>query len=141
VFGSAIFQGYSIARYTCNGKSVYLNSLYNNSKVVYLEDLQPNDDGELIIDCETQAGSPYSFTGAWTIESFEDNSTYVPVLGRGDDNEYVDYVEPQVLQGEVITGNTFKGDVKVYPNPFSESLQVEWSDLDGKEVSVQLADI
>lgn len=142
VFGSAIFQGYSIARYTCNGQQVYLNSLYNNSKVVYLENLQPNDDGELVIDVNTQAGSPYSFTGAWTIESFDDNSDYTPVIGRGDANDYVDIVPAApAATAKLEVKETPIGDVKVYPNPFTRSIQVEWNDIKASQVSVLLYDI
>ncbi len=139
VFGSAIFQGYSIARYTCNGKQVYLNSLYNNSKVVYLENLVPNDDGELVIDVNTQAGSPYSFTGAWTIESFDDNSTYTPLMGRGEMNDYVDITPAAPAKAEV--REETMGEVKVFPNPFTRTIQVEWNDVKASQVSVLLYDI
>jgi len=73
-FGSNTNNDYTTANYTCNGKTVELNSYYNSTKVVYLDKLVPNENGELIVSVNTAGGSPYSFTGAFTIEYYDDAS-------------------------------------------------------------------
>ncbi|MBX2888712.1 MAG: hypothetical protein KF829_08700 [Ferruginibacter sp.] len=136
IFGSAISYGYFIAKYSCNENSVYLNSLNNDSKIVYLSDLVPSDQGELYLDCSTLTGSPYSFTSVLTIESYDDNSSYIPVLGRGEENEYVDYSDPKQIEEEMVPT------VSVFPNPFVDKLNVEWiSKKDASAIQMVLSDL
>ena len=78
-FGSNASINFTNAAYKCNGQTVYLNSYDNSTKVVYLDNIVPNSNGQLVVDVVTVAGSPYSFTSAFTLEYYDDTDTYVPV--------------------------------------------------------------
>ena len=52
-FGSNTNSNYTTGNYSCNGKTVELNSYYNDVKVVYLDKLTPNADGKLIVSVST----------------------------------------------------------------------------------------
>lgn len=161
LFGSAVFPGYSFANYTCNGKTVQLNSINNNSKVVYLKDLV-TENGDLIIDVRTASGSPYSFTGAVTIESYEDVTPYAPVNfnGRAVEND------PYLFVGDItaargssavtqnVTNQTTTNaviervdlekvtpNISVYPNPFTSRIDVEINNEKAANVTVMLYDL
>jgi hypothetical protein len=150
-FGSAIFAGgYSIGNYECNGKSVQLNSLYNNSKIVYLKDLVPVD-GELVVDITTAAGSPYSFTGAVTIESYdqletEESQTTEQLEAIGgtpivnalvNENKTLDPVAKALRPQEVITTS----DISVFPNPFTSKIDVQLFNEKSAIVTLLLYDL
>ncbi|RYE22844.1 MAG: hypothetical protein EOP51_12240, partial [Sphingobacteriales bacterium] len=149
-FGSAIFTGgYSIANYNCNGKTVQLNSLYNNSKVVYLTDLVPVD-GELIVNVTTAAGSPYCFTGAVMIESYDDVDTEGPVItqlpmeggentatGKASISGTGDEVSKVLAPKEVVTTS----DIKVFPNPFTDRIEVQFYNEKNATMTLMLYDL
>ena len=79
-FGSNTNSDYTTANYSCNGRTVELNSYMNDFKVVFLDNLRPGNDGELILSVSTAGGSPYSFTGAYTIEFYDDASPDEPLV-------------------------------------------------------------
>lgn len=148
IFGSAIFVGggYSVAVYNCNGKTVYLNSLYNNAKVVYMEDLMPNEDGELVIDARTQNGSPYSFTGAFTVEAYDDAAGYSPIAtsGRSMQTETPAASAPiskKVPMADPIRAEILTGDINVFPNPFSNRIQVDINAVKSSDIQMVLFDM
>ena len=150
LFGSAVFSGgYSVANYTCNGKSVQLNSLYNNSKVVYLNDLVPVD-GELILDVTTAAGSPYCFTGAVTIESYDDIEPVQPPMARLKDDggqsstvnaapksTTTDGLAKALMPKEVVTTS----DIRVFPNPFTDRIEVQFFNEKSSVVTLLIYDL
>lgn len=134
MFGSAIFYGNGLARYTVNGKSVYLNSYSNSTKIVYLENLTPDENGELILSVNTVSGYPYVFTGALTIEGYNDNA---PEFGREDEVLY-DYVAtPSVKFVDKLEDNA----LNVYPNPFVDNFAIELNTEKASKVNFMLFDI
>ncbi len=141
-FGSAIFTGgYSVANYECNGKSVQLNSLYNNSKIVYLTDLVPVD-GELVVNVTTAAGSPYSFTGAVTVESYnevvEEGAPMAVLPSRYvKGSQPVDLAVKALQPKEVITTS----DISVFPNPFTDKIDVQFFNKKSAVVTLLLYDL
>lgn len=160
-FGSAIFQGYSFANYTCNGKTVQLNSFTNNSKVVYLDNLV-SEDGELIVDVRTADGSPYSFTGAFTIEAYDDLTPYDPPslngtnpsitpdapAGNGDitarnitvNNAGEAVFGPALPAAEELVADA-KPNISVFPNPFTNRIDVAVNSNKPAAVTVMLYDL
>ena len=135
-FGSNASVNYTSANYTCNGQLVQLNSYNNNSKVVYLDKLVPNADGQLIVDIATVVGSPYSFTGAFTIEAFDDTDSYVPVsISRPELPS-----NNQAVTANVISTAAAANDIRVYPNPFNNKITVEMNGAKSGTVGLMLYD-
>lgn len=157
-FGSNTNSNYTTGNYSCNGKTVELNSYYNDVKVVYLDKLTPNADGKLIVSVSTAGGSPYSFTGAFTIEYYDDNTPAEPVVNT--------IYSDGVPQGRMIAGkgghtlpqpeavvSTAKPSVpsvkteeladviSVFPNPFTDRIQVELQNPKASAVTIMLYDI
>ncbi|MEO5943116.1 MAG: fibronectin type III domain-containing protein [Ferruginibacter sp.] len=163
-FGSNTNSNYAIGNYTCNGRTVELNSYYNDSKVVYLDKLTPGPDGELILSVNTAGGSPYSFTNAYTIEYFDDNTPDDPIVNtiytdlqpQTNSLKIGEHILPE-LEGETIpVANTIDitktvaptatviDDAKVisvFPNPFTNLIKVELQNQNAKKVSIMLSDI
>lgn len=139
-FGSAIMYNYCFAKYSCNGQSVFLNSYYNGSKIVYLDNLTPDEDGNLVVDVNTMVGSPYTFTGAFTIESYDGNT--LPG-GQGRDNENLNELSTSPIVTTLNSGSDkgLFGDVNVYPNPFTENLSVELNTMVSSNVNIIMMDL
>ncbi|UAY52943.1 fibronectin type III domain-containing protein [Ferruginibacter albus] len=132
IFGSAINYGYFFGNYSCNGKKVQLNSYNNSTKIVYLDNLTPSADGELYVDINTEAGYPYTFTSAFMIESYDDASTFVPVvLNRA--------AVPVADVNAAIERATV--DANVYPTLFTNKLTVELNDATAGKAAISLFDI
>jgi hypothetical protein len=64
-----LHQNY-IAAYTVNDKTVYLNSWQNTSKIVYLNDLSPDDDGSLMLNVTSSPEGTYTFTSALVLQEY-----------------------------------------------------------------------
>jgi large repetitive protein len=157
-FGSAMWNNYFIARYTINGRSVELNSYQNGIKVVYLDNIIPNEDGEVTLQINTVEGSPYSFTGAFTIEYFNDNIPQNPAPSAPAVNQQArfaqtapatveqvkedDPVRPAVISAPKQEEKTMATEnaVKVYPNPFSRKVQVELDSKSPAAVTIMMYD-
>ena len=157
-FGSNTNANYTTGNYSCNGKSVELNSYYNNSKVVYLDKLTPGSDGELVLNVNTAGGSPFSFTGAFTIEYYDDNTADEPVVntiyteGPPEPLARVNHTLPAVVEKQIKTIakaeiktpgiiNTSDNVIKVFPNPFTDKIQVELQNPKSATVTIMLYDI
>lgn len=161
-FGSNTNNDYTTANYTCNGKTVELNSYFNNTKVVYLDRLIPNENGELIVSVNTAGGSPYSFTGAFTIEYYDDPTPAEPVVntiypdglpagqnrmaGRTlaqaapaqEPNEQTELAKkPTAPTAETVTATV----VNVYPNPFVNVIKVDMTSTRQSNVQIVLFDM
>jgi hypothetical protein len=144
-FGSADWNSYFIAVYASQGKTVTLNSFHNKSKVVYLDQLAPNEDGEIYIDISTAAGSPYSFTGAFTIEAYTDvpSTTRIPTLNRQVTNPPIaknDDKKADELSRKVTTPDA-SAEIRVFPNPFVDKITVEIGTAKPSTVALLLYDI
>ncbi len=56
-------QGNYTATYTINGRTVYLNSWMNSSKVVYIDNVAPDESGNVMLDFSTTDAAVYGFNG------------------------------------------------------------------------------
>ncbi|MEP6583072.1 MAG: T9SS type A sorting domain-containing protein, partial [Ginsengibacter sp.] len=130
-FGSATWYGFFNGNYTINNTTLSLNSHNNNSKVIYFEDVVPNSDGEIILSISPAAGTPYCFTGAITIESYDSqlSTAELPIANNG--SAQLNIAQQQAGQVEVRRPATSSNDdaliseVKAYPNPFTDNLRVD----------------
>lgn len=158
VFGSNANVLNATATYSCNGKSIYLNSYNNNSKVVYFDKLVPDADGQIFLDARTTNGSPYSFTGAITIEYFDDNTPPTEQMrAPADSADVIPFAEGKsappaaeavaeqpVAVSELKANMIVKenaGEIKVFPNPFTNRIQVEIEGDKASTVTLLLYDL
>lgn len=145
----------TIATYTVNGKSVMVNTYKNDSKIVSLDLLVPNQNGEIFVDARTYSGCPYSFTNAMILEYFDDSmaeqplvNTIYPLLPQNDDQ-----IKSHVLPG--LNNETFAKStnastivkenkelaISVAPNPFVDKLNVSFYQEKAANVAIELYDV
>jgi large repetitive protein len=156
-FGSNTNNDYTTANYSCNGKTVELNSYFNDIKVVYLDNLTPGGDGELILDVSTAGGSPYSFTGAYTIEYFDDltnepvintinlnnpQNTGIAPLHGGNKKHVLPKPKETALPLRPVGQDYFTNEsIKIFPNPFTNIIQVQLNTGKNANVNILVFDI
>ncbi|MBL7696626.1 MAG: fibronectin type III domain-containing protein [Chitinophagaceae bacterium] len=73
------FKGNYTATYTVHDKTVYLNSWYNTTKVVYINDIAPDPDGKLLLDFSTTPEAGYGFNAGVIIEEYAHTPIQEPV--------------------------------------------------------------
>lgn len=73
------FKGNYTATYTVHDRTVYLNSWYNTSKVVYIGDVAPDADGKLLLDFSTTPEAGYGFNAGLIIEEYSSSPVKEPV--------------------------------------------------------------
>ena len=135
------FKGNYTATYTVNGTTVYLNSWMNSSKVVYIDDLVPDENGELTLDFSTTEAAAYGFNAGVIIEDYtlpEEVSEVIasPLLA-----------EPAVedrQNGSAARAASNRPDkgVRMYPNPFIDFVNMDFvNDSESNKVSVEIYDL
>jgi poly(3-hydroxybutyrate) depolymerase len=124
-FGSSGPQGWYkdnyTATYTVNGKTVYLNSWANSSKIVYINDVSPDDGGEAVLNFSTNAAAAFGFNGGVIIEDYTDSSSLVSSNGL----VLADSLVELALQDNSLKQN------RMYPNPFGDFITVDYFNTSG----------
>lgn len=69
-FASRDAGGDRTTRYTINGQSVLLNAAFNRNQTVSIDQIRPNEDGEIIIEFSVPANSQYGYLGALVISGY-----------------------------------------------------------------------
>jgi hypothetical protein len=137
--GSYVWQGFFNTTYTIGQRTVFLNAFFNTSKVVYISDVLPNNDGEIVITISTAGNSLAGFLSAMTVESYTGlagNAVQSPLNAQqrkpGSSLQPVDQLS-----------NESKAEIgKVYPNPFDESVNVEfYNPSENKNVTIEIYDL
>ncbi|MEP6675448.1 MAG: fibronectin type III domain-containing protein [Ferruginibacter sp.] len=171
IFSSSDWFSYMFGSYVINGRTALLNSYRNNSKVVYLDNISPNADGEITMDVSTGAGSPYSFLGAITIESYSNTipSSGAPESGDSSGNNMMIPSQPSgtdvvgtddgrtgvgtqagtavvtgsssLIASPVVMHEVASDAIKVFPNPFASKIQVEVNNKTASSVTIMLYDL
>jgi len=151
IMGSSSWVGDFTASYTIGDKVVYLNAYQNSTKCVYIDDVQANNLGQIFITMGTLPGARWGFWSAITIESYDDDSNNPGPLGTPPTITYQGLNEGGTVETttaptenrsnfvEVTRVNV--NEVKVFPNPFNESLTIKVSTKSSQKVSVKLVDI
>jgi pimeloyl-ACP methyl ester carboxylesterase len=125
------FKGNYTATYTVKGRTVYLNSWENTTKIVYIGDIAPESNGTLLLDFSTTANALYGFNGGIVIMEYSDAS------GGTVQNSTLDE-----QAGTTVTPVTPDYNVKVYPNPFNDLVNLEFNnDAAGNRVSADVYDL
>jgi hypothetical protein len=136
------FKGNYTSTFTINGRTVYLNSWMNSSKMVYIDNIIPDENGEMILDFSTTDAAAYGFNGGVIIEDYLDPQASSGVVS----NSVLDSV-PQV-ESVRDRQNTHEGRaavtsvVKMYPNPFNDYINMDFDNASASNnVSIEVYDL
>jgi dienelactone hydrolase len=124
------YKGDYTATYSINGRTVYLNSWSNNSKIVYIGDVVPDDGGEVLLNFSTTQAALYAFNGGVLIEDYTD------MQGGNALNSVLEEEIPVTPAGPELR----KG--RAYPNPFLEGFSVDiYNNSAANKVSAEIYDM
>lgn len=104
------FKGNYTAKYTVNGRSVYLNSWMNSTKIVYIGNISPDATGNINVDFSTSATADWGFNGGLIIQDYADAQGGSVMTSVLDD----------------MTEENIKA-AGVYPNPFSSQFNISFN--------------
>ncbi|MEP7079832.1 MAG: PA14 domain-containing protein [Ginsengibacter sp.] len=130
VFTSVDKSGYFIGRYAIGKDTIAVNGYINNVKVIYFTNVKPDENGEIFLSVIPDVTSPYCFTNAVTLESY--NGDGGEQIAQFQIPENMREISPASVISNVIaipaTTTVSAADTKdvinVYPNPFVDHLQV-----------------
>lgn len=139
-------KGNYTATYTVNGRTVYLNSWVNSSKIVYIDDIEPDVNGEAKLNFSTTNDAQYGFNGAVIIQEYTDDSqggtvgnniVNVPnsanILTATDDADAADQAMAAAREA---------GSVRMYPNPVVDFMNVDFNNASASDnVSLMVYDL
>ncbi|HEX2607785.1 MAG TPA: T9SS type A sorting domain-containing protein, partial [Flavisolibacter sp.] len=140
--GSSSWDGDFTASYTINGQTVYLNSNKNNSKIVYVDNVATNSDGEINITMGYLAATRWSFLSAVIIESYDDDNgapgpqnvnNSVTRIGNTTSTKDVEVEMTRVAPKEL--------EISAYPNPFNQTIGVNLSIPKSSRVALRIMDM
>ena len=114
---------------TINGRTVYINSWQNTTKIVYIGNLLANDNSELEVNISTTQPSANAYSSGLIIESYDDvnggavlNSANPDPNGQG--RNVVAEVGPDGPQ--LLTEIENQIVVNTYPNPFVDIVNLDF---------------
>ncbi|MFM9909916.1 MAG: fibronectin type III domain-containing protein [Chitinophagaceae bacterium] len=117
------------ATFTVNGRTVYINSWQNTSKIVYIGDLQPNQSGELELNFSSTEPSANAYSSGIIVESYDDvNGGAVlnsinpvkPISGNITQEDANQNLLLSVDKESLVT-------VSSYPNPFVDIVNLDFT--------------
>lgn len=121
-FGSSGPAGWYLgdytATYTINDKTVYLNSWENTSKIVFINDVLPDENGELLIKFSTTAVAAYGFNAGMVI--------YSRAASTGSSSGVTSEAPPQQDQIMLRDSPSIVSKTSMYPNPFRDNIVIEF---------------
>jgi hypothetical protein len=117
------YKGNYTATYTINDRTVYLNSWSNTSKVVYIDDVQPDENGEVLLNFSTTKTAAYGFNSGIIIDEYKEPQTefITSVVNRENDDLMVE--QPVV---DSIQNMREYPEPRIYPNPFKDVINIEF---------------
>ena len=136
------FKGNYTATYTVNGRTVYLNSWMNSTKIVYIDDLMPDENGELLLNFSTTADAAYGFNGGLIIDDYtvpeqEETSINNQSVAQTSSVENKNDVDESMAQRQAETLAT-----RIYPNPFTDVVNMDFNNESaGNRISIEVYDL
>lgn len=137
------FKGNYTATYTINGRTVYLNSWMNSSKMVFIDNVAPDENGEMLLDFSTTQAAAYGFNGGFIIEDYTDpdapmvvsnNSVVEPLISADD--------EPGDAGANHAGRLAQLNAIKMYPNPVNDFLNIDFNNnSSANKVSMEVYDL
>lgn len=135
------FKGNYTATYTINGRTVYLNSWMNSSKVVYIDNVIPDATGSVYLDFSTTVAAQYGFNAGVIIQDYADPDA---VSGVVSNNSFITSgLEVEEAPEESLTARTTEARTsRLYPNPFTDFVNMDFSNTSANNnVSVEVYDL
>jgi dienelactone hydrolase len=115
------------ATYNINGRTVYLNSWQNNTKIVYIGDVVPDDDGSALLNFSTTQAAAYAFNAGILIDDYTDNA------GGGVMNSVVEGDSVEIEKA--VNG-------RIYPNPFVDGINIDMhNSSSANRISTEIFDL
>jgi large repetitive protein len=148
-FGSIAspWDGDFTSSYTIGNRTVYLNAYRNTTEIVYIGDVQPDENGEVLLNVSSPPSTNYSFTTAIVIQSYDD-ATGGTVLNRinPDNNPAQELIteKSNTAGAQAVAGVEEQKNVRVlaYPNPFTDNVKIDFvNSAANNQVSVDIVDI
>lgn len=132
--GSSSPNGWYKDNYTCtytvNGRTVYLNSWTNSTKVAYIGDVVPDDFGEVMLNFSTTQAAAYGFNAGVIIDDYSD------AQGGSALNSVLE-TEPEIPAVAELRQAT-----NIYPNPFFDQINIDlYNSAASNKVSAEVYDI
>lgn len=139
-FGSSSANGWTkgdyTAKYSVGSKSAYLNSWENNSKIVYINEVPPDADGNLLLIFSTTDVADYGFNSGIIIHELSGDSIYYNPQTGDTTSGNGDSLATEPPDGIRVY------EVKVFPNPFRDALNIEFTkEEDGGHIQVDIHDV
>lgn len=139
------FAGDYTCTYTINGRTVYLNSWMNSTKIVYIGDVQADSNGELLLNFSTTSAAAYGFNAGLVIQAYDDVPGGGTVLNGGE-------VNPGEQTGTIATDDAARSanqaavrevtEGRTYPNPFIDQVNLDFNNTAAENhVSVDVYDL
>lgn len=129
------------ATLTINGRTVYINSWQNTSKIVYIGNLIPDSNGQLVLDISTTAAAANAYSNGILIEAYDDLAGGA-VLNAANKNQLVQNVAQEANDAQLVADEKRLMEISTYPNPFVDYINIDFNNTvaDGR-VSVDLYEI
>ena len=118
------------ATMTINGRTVYINSWQNTTKIVYIGDLLANDNSELEINISTTQPSANAYSSGFIIEAYDDvNGGAVLNSANPNPNGQQRNVVAEVgpTDPQLLTERANQVAVSTYPNPFVDIVNLDFT--------------
>ena len=137
------FKGDYTATYTINGRTVYLNSWMNSSKVVYIDNVAPDESGNVMLDFSTTEAAVYGFNGGIIIQDYQDpESVNALVLGNSIVNVSNVAIEDADGASATAARNAEALNGRLYPNPFNDFVNIDFNNTSANNnISVEVYDL
>jgi large repetitive protein len=133
--GSNGTDGLFNTTYSVGGRTVYLNAAFNSNKVVYINDVTANMNGEIVINVSTASNMGYM--NALIIERYTGSNG--PVL-QSPLNRLQSGRELNVTSLPLT--EEIEGIGRIYPNPFNDNLNIDFVNTkNNSKINVEIYDL
>ena len=126
---------------TINGRKVYINAWQNTTKIVWIGNVVPDANGEVLLNFSTTDAAGNGYNSGIIIDSYDDvNGGGVLNAPNNNDLERNVVFEEGDARPTVVTAE--EQDVRIYPNPFKDFVNLDFYNKAGaKTASVEVFDI
>jgi hypothetical protein len=142
---NALFSGDMTMSYTINGRTVYLNSFFNTTKIVWIGDVAPDANGEVLITFSTpnRTSIVYGFTSGIMIQSYDDaQGGQNPNIVKQTPGQEEPVLQTAQAVPQVTVATQEGMDARMYPNPFIDQINLDFNNTSaGNNIAVDVYDM